>query len=198
MLSELEAVVFNGDDYKTLLYQIFKHALDDYVKLQHPRSRSRAYLQEALDAAVDMFFDSDYAMLYVMDSSGEPLTLKTLVQELIEDDTVDLEKVKQYVVDEAYNYWENREMNTLFIPDSFVFQGHVYSIFQTEDEPHIDFNSKVIHTCKEDTTENQEKFMQLIAQVIFYHEDIPMAGQKLDRIGKSIFQALRMNSCFVR
>jgi hypothetical protein len=198
MLSQLDETMFDGDDYRLLLFHVFRQALDDYVKLQHPKQRSRTYLQEALDAAVDMFFDSEYSMLSIEDPEGRPLTLKRMVQEMLDDDRVDLNLIKSHVVEQAYKHWENKTINVLFIPDSFVFQGHVYNVHHVEDEDwSIDFDEKIISIDKTSSTENQERFMQAVMQILFYHEDIPMARAKLDRLGKGLFQALRMNSCFI-
>jgi hypothetical protein len=52
-------------DYKRLLRAILVHAMDDYVKLQHPKNRRKKYLREAFSSAVDMFFDSEYSMLHL-------------------------------------------------------------------------------------------------------------------------------------
>jgi hypothetical protein len=196
-IDDLSEASFGGDDYRTLLYKILTQAMDDYIKLMHPRQRSRVYLQEALDAATDMFFDKKYEMLLVKDSHGEYLTLKTLIQEVLDDDTVNLERIKTHVIDKAHEYWQKKDLSALFIPDSFVYQGHIYSVFQTDEDWSIDFSEKIIHIDKTNSTENQERFMQAVAQIIFYHADIPLAQSKLDQVGKGIFQALRMNACFL-
>lgn len=195
----LEETAFAGDDYKILLFHILTQAMDDYVKLQHPKSRNKEYLQEAFDDAVDMFFDKQYSMLLVPDSEGKPITLKSLFQELIEDDTVALDKLKGYVIEQAYEYWNKRELNVVVIPESFIYQGHVYQVFHSEDEDEfeIDFKAKTITLNKENNTDNQEKFIQAMTQVVFYHEDVSIAPVKLAQVGKGIFQALRMNTCFI-
>ncbi len=195
----LDKTMFDGDDYKALLFKILVQAMDDYVKLQHPKLRSKEYLQEAFDDAVDMFFNSEYSMLLVPDKNGEPTTLKSLVNQLLDGDKVNLDKIRNYVIQQAYEYWNNRELNVLVIPESFIYQGHVYQVYHSEeeDEFEIDFEKKIITLNKHTDTSNQEKFIKAVTQIIFYHDDITLAQTKIDQIGKGIFQALRMNACFI-
>jgi hypothetical protein len=187
------------EDYTTLLHAILRQAIDDYIKLQHPRYRRKKYLQEAFDNAVDMFFDKEFKMLYLHDDSGGGMSLKTFLVTLMNDDRIDILKIKDHVINEARAFWETKLVNTLYIPDSFVYDGHVYSIVHHDDpDPRIDFETKFIYVNKDsENTDNQESFIQAVLLVVFYHEDITLAGTKTSQIGKAIFKMLRMNSCFI-
>ena len=52
-------------DYRLLLGHIIKQAIDDYIKLQHPKFRQKKYLHETFLDAVDMFFDPEYRFAYL-------------------------------------------------------------------------------------------------------------------------------------
>ena len=187
------------EDYNTLLHAILRQAIDDYIKLQHPRYRRKKYLQEAFDNAVDMFFDKEFKMLYLHDDDGGEMSLKTFLTTLMNDDRIDITKIKEHVISEARAFWETKLVNTLYIPDSFVYDGHVYSVVHHDDpDPRIDFEAKFIYVDKDsDNTDNQERFIQTALLVVFYHEEITLAGTKTSQIGKAIFKMLKMNSCFI-
>jgi len=191
---------FDRQDYTTLLNAILKQAMDDYVKLQHPRFRRKKYLSEAFDNAVDMFFDSDYRMMHVLNDDEEHIDLKTFVSEILNDDRIDINKLKTHVIDEARSFWETKMINTLYIPDNFIYDGHVYSILHSEDEDdfQIDFENKIINLNKNNqNSDNQQVFIKAIVNVVFYHEEHPISQKNINVIAKAMFKMLRMNACFI-
>ena len=127
-------MVEDSYDYKVLLNAILRQAIDDYIKLQHPKFRKKKYLQEAFDSAVDMFFDSEFKFLHVKDPEGNFLSLKDLISSILEDDRLQMDKMKNHVVNEARSFWETKMVNTLYIPDSFIYDGHVYAVHHSEEE----------------------------------------------------------------
>ncbi len=185
-------------DWKILLNAILRQAIDDYIKLQHPKFRKKKYLQEAFDSAVDMFFDSEFKFLHVKDPEGDFMSLKDLVSSILEDDRMEMDKIKTHVVKEARSFWETKMVNTLYIPDSLIYDGHVYSVeHSTEEDAIIDLDLKVISINKDiKDSENQQRFIEAAVKVICYHEDIAISQKNIDKIGKGIFKMLRINSCF--
>lgn len=187
-------------DYKKLLQNILMHAMDDYVKLQHPKNRRKKYLREAFSTAVDMFFDSEYRMLHLQKGDGTFMSLKDFLGEIMANQNLDIENIKQHVINESRSFWETKMLSTVYIPDNVVFDGHVYAILKDEDseEPEIDFQNKTIKINPDsDNTENQENFIICLVKIILYHEDIALSQQKITSIGKGIFKLLRMNACFI-
>lgn len=187
-------------DYKKLLRNILMHAMDDYVKLQHPKNRRKKYLREAFSTAVDMFFDSEYRMLHLQKGDGTFMSLKDFLGEIMANQNLDIENIKQHVIDESRSFWETKMLSTVYIPDNVVFDGHVYAILKDEDseDPEIDFQNKTIKINPDsDNTENQENFIICLVKIILYHEDIALSQQKITSIGKGIFKLLRMNACFI-
>ena len=185
-------------DWKILLNAILRQAIDDYIKLQHPKFRKKKYLQEAFDSAVDMFFDSDFKFLHVQGPEGNFMSLKDLISSILEDDRLEMEKIKEHVIEEARAFWEIKMVNTLYIPDSFIYDGHVYAVHHSEEEDvSIDLDAKIICLNKDiKDSENQQRFMEASVKIICYHEDITISQKNISQIGKGIFKMLRINSCF--
>lgn len=195
---ETEDEVIDQQDRQTLLWAILRQAMDDYIKLQHPRTRRKKYLEESFEHAVDMLFDSDYRMLYVKNEDGEDMALKDLVAEILNDDRTNLKQFKSKLIDDTLAFWETKQVHTLDIPSNLIFDGHVYSIQQHNDpEPIIDFLNKIIYLNKDASdSENQEKFVIIALQVAAYHQDWSISKNALEQMGKAIFRLLRMNACF--
>jgi len=183
--------------YKSLLNAILKQAMDDYIKLQHPKFRTKKYLQEAFDSAVQLFFDGDFKFLHIENDEGGSMSLKDLVTTLLEDDRADVKKLKEHLVSEATSFWETKLVRTLYIPDSFIYDGHVYMVKHTDDpDPYVDFDTKEIYINKHNDSENELKFVQISLKVLFYHEEIASTPKKIEQLGKALFRMLKINSCF--
>lgn len=130
-------------DFSTLLHAILRQGIDDYIKLQHPKFRNKKYLKEAFQSSVDMFFDSEFRFLHIQDGFGENISLKELIQEILSDDRFDLKKIQEHVIEEAREFWETKLIRTIYIPDSFVYDGHVYKIKHHDDgDPLIDYEKE--------------------------------------------------------
>lgn len=199
MTPETNAPV-DHQDLKRLMHAILKQAMDDYIKLQHPITRKKKYMQEAFDSAVEMFFDSEYSFMYVKDEEDNMMSLKDLVYELMGDDRVQVDKIKDHVINSARTFWENKFVNTIDIPDSLVFDGHVYSVYHTDDndEANIDFQNKILTLNKDSScSENQQLLIQMCMKIICYHEEYKISASVIDKLGKSVFKLMKMNSCFV-
>lgn len=187
-------------DYRKLLQAILKHAMDDYIKLQHPKNRRKKYLKEAFTNAVDMFFDSEYMMLHLQNGDGSFMSLEDFLKEALDTDRIDIQKLKEHVVAESRAFWETKLVNTIYIPDNVIYDGHVYRILHSgeAEEPILDLDSKTITLNKNhENSENQEKFIIYLLKIALYHEDIAISQNKISTIGKSIFKLLRMNACFI-
>lgn len=187
------------EDYKNLLMAILSQTMDDYIKLQHPRYRKKKYLQEAFDSAVKMFFDESFELLYFKNDEGDHMSLNDLLSWFISDSNMDLNKLKEHVVSEAKIFWENKLLNVLDIPESFIYDGHVYQTHHTDESDYtIDFEAKTITLNKnsEDSL-NQENFIAAAIEVLLFHEEIPIKKAHREKLNKAFFRMIRMNSCFL-
>lgn len=187
------------EDYKTLLLAIIRQAMDDYIKLQHPKYRNKKYLQEAFDSAIGVFFDSSYRFLYLKNDEGESMSIEDLLSYFISSNKMDLETLRSHVIKEAKIFWENKLLNVIDIPESLIYDGHVYSVYHTdEDDYEIDYVAKTITINKDSSnSDNQQNFVKAAVEVMFYHEEIPMPKSKLDLLGKAFYRMIKVNSCFL-
>jgi hypothetical protein len=137
-------------------------------------------------------------MLHLTNDMGEEMNLKDMITQLLDDDRANLDKMKSHVIEEARTFWETKLVKTLYIPKSFIYDGHVYAVEHTEElDPKIDFEKKVITlNRKEEDSENQERFVLVALQVMLYHEDIGISQKNIETLGKALFRMLRINSCF--
>jgi len=196
-IEEEETITADPEDYKVLLHAILRQAMDDYIKLQHPKFRSKKYLQEAFDSAVEMLFNSEYRMLYVKNDMGTEMSLKDMVSSLMDDDRADLNKLKEHIIREAKAFWETKLVRTLYIPESFIYDGHVYTVNHTDDfDPTIDFDKKEILINRKRTSESELQFLDLAVDIVFYHEELPAKKDVRSKLSKALFRMLKINSCF--
>ncbi len=184
-------------DYIKLLTAVLKGGMDDYIKLQHPKYRKKKYLQEAFDCAVDMFFSKDFSFLYFKNEEGEHMTIQDMLKRIMKTNKVEMQKMKDHLIKESREYWEDKLINTLYIPESLIYNGHVYKILHTEEDSSIDYEEKTIYVNKKPDSENQIDFFLKAIEVSFYHEEIKVKKSDLEKISKTLFSLLRLNGCFI-
>ncbi len=187
------------EEYRTLLLAIIRQAMDDYIKLQHPKYRRKKYLQEAFDSAIGVFFDSSYRFLYLKNDDGESMSIENLLSHFISSGKMDLETLRNHVITEAKLFWENKLLNVIDIPESFIYDGHVYSTFHTDEEDYqINYEKKAILLNKDSSnSENQQNFIKAAVEIMLYHEEIPMSKTKIENLGRAFFRMIKVNSCFL-
>lgn len=185
-------------DWKKLLYEILRSAMDDYVKLQPTKFRTKPFLRDAFDHAVGLFNDEEFRLLHVKNPDTQDyISLKEIIETLMEDDRADLNKMRDHLVKEARAFWETKLLHIVNIPDNFVYDGYVYQVLHSE-EPSVNFDKKLIFIDKSiESTETQSDFIEICIQIIAYHEDLAIKQTDLKRLSKGVFKMLRMNGCFV-
>ena len=185
------------EDYKTIIKAVLRQGMDDYIKLQNPKFRSKKYIQEAFDSSVEMFFNSNYKMLHLLNEYGEPMSLKDMMTTILEDDRVSGKNIQNHLIRESRSFWETKLVRTLYVPDSFIYDGHVYSVYGAEDaENKVCFEEKEIYINKELDSETELEFVKATIDIIHYHEDIKTAAAGREVIAKAIYRMLKVNSCF--
>jgi hypothetical protein len=186
------------EDWETLLMAILTQAMNDYVKLQHPKYRKKKYLQEAFDSAVKMLFDDTFEFMYLKNEYGDHMSLSDLLSNFISEKNMDLEKLRAHVINDAKIFWENKLLNVLDIPESFIYDGHVYDTIHTDDDCEIDYLNKKIYIDKENNNSDiQQVFIKAAVEIMLYHEEIPIAKKNIDLLAKAFFRMLKVNSCFL-
>lgn len=194
---DLDNALWDPEDWKTLLYVILKQGMNDYIQLQHPTKRNKKYLQEAFNSAVDMFFDDEFRFQpELSNDNGDPMSFEDFAHELM-GKKVSLENLREKLIADSKQFWENKNILTIDIPESFVYDGHVYNVLHTEGDSKIDFVEKSIK-CNRDgsNSDNELEFMNLVVEIMLYHEEIRMNSKQRSDLARALFRMLKVNSCF--
>ena len=181
------------EDHRKLMSAILRQAMDDYIKMQHPRYRRRKYEREAFWSARDLLWDEE-CELDITDEEHDPLTLKTLAMAASDRENVDLNRLRSYLIEQSIKYWDEKKVKTVEIPEDVVIEGHAY-IVQHSNESNIDFDAKVIYLDKRGPTA-EEQFMQLMIDLSCHHGEIRTSAKARRELGKVLYRLLRINSCF--
>lgn len=185
------------EDYKTILRGVFKQAIEDYIKLQHPKYRKKAYLQEAFLDAVDMFFDPSYEFSHLIDEDGERMDLTSFIAFIRENDLFDLDRLKDWLVNESIIFWGEKNMDTVKVPTEIPIEGVVYHIHQ-KDVPtyQVDYESREIFLNLKADMDAQSNFVCAVLEICAYHEGSRYKVSALRDLGKIWFRTLKVNNCF--
>lgn len=194
--SDLVQDHFDSYDLNRLCQLIIRQGMDDYIKLQHPNCRTKQYMQEAFVSAVEMFFDDEYRISAIKDEYDKSLSIQDIFREALDGSRIDLKKIQKVLVDDAWDFWSKRELNTLRIPETLIIDGHVYVIIHSETEETIDFEDKVIYLNLNKGSISQERFLELAIQVVAEHLQVKIKVDQLSILSKGIYRMFRMNNCF--
>lgn len=191
--------VIDETDYKNLLLTILNQAIDDYVKLQHPATRTKKYLQEFYLTSINLLFDNSYRMHNLKNGYNQDMSTADLVSEILDTDRPDLVRLRAHAVKEAYDYWENKDMAVVdHIPDTVTISGHTFMVQHASIKSFaIDLEQKTIALDKESTQANQINFVKALINVIcMLHDITKVTGPSSGTLAKEIFWALKANNCF--
>lgn len=190
--------VVDALDYQVLAAKTFLRARQDYIHLQHPNYRRRKYLREAFLTATDMFWDPEYRMACFTNEYGDDMDIEEFVRLVSDRERVDMPALQQHLVEESLSYWDEKEMQTLEIPNSIVIEGHVYYVEQLDEPDYIfDLETKRIYLDKnQDDSENQERFVEAVMELTFHHQEVRLSGAARKKLAKAWFRTLRINNCF--
>ena len=172
---------------------VLRQAMDDYVKMQHPKYRRRKYEKEAFWSARDLLWD-DGCVLHIKDEEGGAMTLRALAQAAADRENVDLDRLHTYLLEYSRTYWEQKDVKTLEIPEDVVIEGHTYRV-EHADELEIDYDNKVLSINKKSPTA-EEDFVRAMMDLVCHHGEIRTSAKARRELGKGVYRLLRINSCF--
>src|SRR5687767_2012363 len=110
--------IIDEQDWRNLLVTILNQTIDDYIKLQHPASRNRKYLQEFYLTAIAFLFDDSYTLSNIKNGFNEDMSVPDLNSEVMDTDKPDMKRLRQYAIQQTKEYWENKNMPVIdHIPD---------------------------------------------------------------------------------
>lgn len=160
-------------DYKRIIAGIIEQSMDEYVKLQHPKSRKKKYLYESFANSFDIFFDPDYSFLYFNKADGSNMTTQDMLSVILTTATPELIVMQDHLINRAAEYWDNKYMKTITLPDCFIFKGHTYVFEHTEGTPSINHDTKVIKMNRKQNLNNEKQFLNFAYQIAHrYYPDL--------------------------
>jgi hypothetical protein len=193
------------NDWQNLLKGVVAQIMDDYVRLQHPTRRTAHYLKEAFLSSVAALWDDDYEFDLFLDEDAKPLTFRGVlaarfgIENLSVDEIhkINLGLIQEECIREAKEYWLDKCLQVVDLPDFFIFDGRAFSIYKTDDESKVDYDEMIIYLEDGlDVREKNETFIRLTMDIAAYYRDIKVKDEVLDALSKAWYEILRLNSCF--
>lgn len=185
--------------YETLAQKVFMSALQDVVRLQHPKARRSRELREAYSSAVDMIFDDSFRFHDKwLNEEEEPMSLSDFVKVASGRGNVDLDKLRMFVTEAAESYWQKEDLCPVKIPLFLNIDSHVYHVLVAEvAEPTVEEETMTIWIPVQQSPKLAEDFLILTTELLLATQETqtcPKAQAK--QLGKSLFRLLRNNDCF--
>jgi hypothetical protein len=186
-------------DFEKIAQQILRQAMDDYIKLQHPKQRRKKYLKEAWWSANDLFFDPSFRLDNLEDDNNQSMSLTDFVQVAADRENVDLQRLRDYLTSTSKAYWAERNMRTVEIPSDVVVEGHAYAVsYNKEDAYAIDYDEKTIWLpASAHKTTQEEQFCIAVMEAVAFHTEAKMSQKARKQLAQGWFRALKVNNCFV-
>lgn len=188
--------IWDEQDRRDLMRKILMQAMDDYVKLHPRKTRERQYLEEAFQTSAGLLFDEDFRLGSVPNDEGEDTSLKDMIAIVLQDDLLDVERLREKVAQDANEAWDHKLLHGLPVPCSLNIAGYCYGVLHEEalEGYRVDYNERYLYLDrKTQNPQTQEAFVQAIFEIILYHEDVPILPENRRRIGKSLYRCLQMN-----
>jgi hypothetical protein len=185
-----------ADDYEKLLKVVLDAALVDFIKLQHPRNRTKKYLEEALDTSVELFFDPDFRFEYFFnqDDPNEKYSLKEALIRLLKTRNISMTKVKNHVVNESISYWWEKNFHDIKVPTKVNLAGKVFYIVNSKQE-RIDYeNNKLYFACKKEAADRV--YFKLCLKVLIKESNLDFTDEQLELFYKYFYLFLKINDAF--
>ncbi len=194
--------VIDEQDWRNLLVTILNQTIDDYVKLQHPASRNRKYLQEFYLTAIAFLFDDTYTLENIKNGFNEDMSVPDLISEVMDTDKPNMKRLRQYAINQTKEYWENKNMPVIdHIPDTVCISGETYMVQHAHISSFaIDHEAKTIVLDKHTSDTNKTNFLKACMTVIIEQEDLSNAkitAAAVSKLTKALAWLLKVNNCFV-
>jgi hypothetical protein len=192
-ISDLE--LNHDEDYRNLIKAVIETAIVDYTKLQHPLNRNKKYLNEGFLSAVEMFFDENYKFeAFTSIQSESPLTTKDMLSIMVNSTEVNMEKTKQYVIDESINYWWTKNFHDIKIPSKIIIYGKTWFIHNAQKQ-YIDYEKQHLYIPLK-TNKADRIYFDLILQIILKEANIDLLPEDFQTLHKVFYLFLKVNNAF--
>lgn len=187
------------NDMKKLKLAILNQSIQDYIKLQHPKYRSKKYLEESFIYSVNMFFDPCYSFLYFFNEEGEHESTLEFISSTTNTSITSLQPMKDYLKEQSILYWDNKKMKTFTIPPYLVYNGLIYNILMSESDNKIkiDYEKNEIFFDKKDK-EAEKIFIEAFIQIVQKEQNLKLSDKDKNILVKSIHDLLKMNNLYIK
>ena len=181
--------------YQLLAEKVLLQAMTDYVRLQHPEARDKAYLLEAFMDAADMFFDPSYKMGPFEGDNG-PMNLEEFLMLATDRERVNIEALQDYLKKETLNFWKPQEQDIMQVPEILTIAGEPWYVEHTKRSHYwIDFDERRIHVDK--TSANaQVDFLSALLDILWDETGLKISGKARKKFSQTLFETLVLNNCF--
>ena len=126
------------------------------------------------------------------------MSLLELMQDVSNEQRINLDQLRSYIIEEAKSYWDAKFMNTIHIPSTIVVEGHVYTVHHAEaDKYEVDYDNKCIHLNKDDSdSEHQQNMIRALMEIVCYHTEIKTSVRQRNELANAWFRVMKINQCF--
>ena len=192
-ISELD--LDNDPDYRFLINAVIENAIVDYTKLQHPLNRNKKYLNEGFISSVQMFFDDEFTFdAFRSMESNEPLDIKDMLSIMTNSTDIDINKTKQFVIDESINYWWTKNFHDIKVPSKLIIYGKTWFVHNAQKD-HIDFQKNRLYLPIK-SNKADRIFFKLVLNIFLKEADITLSKKDFNQLHKIFYLFLKVNNAF--
>lgn len=193
------------NDWQIILKAVITQIQDDFIRLQHPSRRNQTYLKEAFLSSIAALWDADYEFAEFKNEEDENMSFREVmairfgIENLSKDEIhkIDLGPLQEECITEAKEYWLDKSLKIVDVPDFFIFDGRAFSTWRHSEESKVDYEEMIIYLEDlQDEKEFSEAFITLVTEIICYYRDIKIKQETITEIASGLYEALRMNACF--
>lgn len=184
-------------DYIRLIRAVVENAMTDYCKLQHPKNRSKKYLEEGFLSSIAMFFDKEYKFLAFtsFNDDTKPLKTKELLSILLKSKNINMENARKHIINNSMDYWFDKNFNDIGIPSKVIIVGKVYFLHQYLKEPFVDFLTNKIYLNKTKIGADRS-FFKICLEIILKESEIVLTEKEFNNLFKFFYLFLKVNEAF--
>lgn len=184
------------EDLTKLAVHVFRQALEDYIHLQHPNTRTKKYVHEAFLSSVDMFWDPEYTIEVFKDENQEPLDLEGFLKLASDRSNVDLEAFSTFLQTQSHTYWKDKLVNTITIPDIMMVCSVPYDISHVDSGYRIDYDNRILYCNRMPSEEHNQEFFTALIELICYHKDLRVSKSNIKVLGATFYEIMKINNSF--
>jgi hypothetical protein len=194
------------DDWQRLLKAVIGSVMDDFIKLQHPSRRNEGYFREAFQLALAALYDDDYCIEWPGPKGEKTVyTFKEILHERFGLDNIskreiqkmDMFPFREALIKSAEDYWSNKQLSCVTVPDFFTFRGYAYTVFLHKKPSSVDDKNAIIYIKRvEDDKLFQINFLEQVISIIDMKDNIKLTDIQKEKMARALWEVLRMNSCF--